>query len=86
MDIFLLIALMSDRVFITFSIKLPSNKTISILFSIIVSFTLTKLFLKYLSLYKSLKYFFNRNKKLSSLSINKILMITSFFYGLENKD
>ena len=78
-DIFLLISLISEKVLIIFSIKLSSNNIISILFSIIVSFMLIRLFLKNLFLYKPLKYFFNRNKKLSSLSMNKILMTISCF-------
>ena len=79
-DIFLLIELISEKKLTIFSIKFSFNNIKSILFSVIVSFILSKLFLKNLSLYKSLKYFFNKNKKLSSESTNKILIFISYFY------
>ena len=79
-DIFFFRELISEKKLIMFSIKFSFNRTISILFSVIVSFIFSKLFLKNLSLYKSLKYLFNKNKKLSSESTNKMLMFISYFY------
>ena len=79
-DIFLLIEFISEKKLIIFSNKFSLTKTTSILFSIIESLMLSRLFLKNFPLYKSLKYLFNRNKKLSSESTNKILIIISYFY------
>ena len=79
-DIFFFRELISEKKLKIFSIKFSFNNIISILFSVIVSLIFSKLFLKNLSLYKSLKYLFNKNKKLSSESANKILMFISYFY------